>query len=64
MSQYIKPFPDSLPLAKAFAKVKSMRLVPLTEEQKARQKQLAKARNEKRLAENLAQRALVESKRR
>lgn len=64
MSQFINPFPDSLPLAKAFARVKSMKLVSLTDEQKARQKALTKARNEKRLAENLAQRALVQSKRR
>jgi lysophospholipid acyltransferase (LPLAT)-like uncharacterized protein len=56
-------FSHKLELAKQFAKAKVSKAGPLSEAEKAHRKQLAKARDEKLTAENLAQRALVESRR-
>jgi len=56
-------FPAHLELAKLFAKAKASTDVPLSQVEKDRRKQLNRVRLDQRLAENLAQRALVQSKR-
>lgn len=56
-------FSQRLELAKALAGAKRAAPMPATEADKARRKQLAQARADKILEENLAQRALVESRR-
>ncbi|MCR6477538.1 hypothetical protein VG_p51 [Variovorax phage VarioGold] len=55
-------FSPKLELAKAFARAK-VSSAPISEAEKVRRKQLAQARADRRLEENLAQRALVESRR-
>ncbi len=57
-------FSPKLNLAKAIAKAKGAAASPIDQAEKDRRKQLAAVRNEKRIAENLEQRALVESRRR
>ena len=59
----LQGFSQKLQLAKAFSKAKTSKPSALTEAEKARRKELQKARAEKLLAENLAQRALIEGKR-
>ena len=55
-------FSLKLELAKAFNRAK-VRNAPVDEMEKARRKQMAKVRADKLLKENLAQRALIESRR-
>ena len=57
-------FSPKLQLAMNIAKAKGPAASPIDQAEKERRKQLANARNEKRMAENLAQRALIESRRR
>ena len=61
-SIFLASFPK-LELAKAINGAKGKAPVPLTQEQKDRKKRLDRERAEKRREENLAQRALVESRR-
>lgn len=56
-------FSQRLELAKAFSKAKASPPASTSQAEKDHRKRLASARAEKRLAENLAQRALVESRR-
>lgn len=56
-------FSSKMELAKLITKAKAPRLAPLSQVDKDRQKALHQIRLDKRLAENLAQRALVESRR-
>ena len=56
-------FSPRLELAKKLARAKTSKSGPISDAEKAHRKQLVKAREEKLVAENLAQRALVESKR-
>ncbi|MDP9891242.1 hypothetical protein J2W32_000339 [Variovorax boronicumulans] len=55
-------FSPKLELAKTFARAK-VSSVPMGDAEKARRKQLAQARADKLREENLAQRALIESRR-
>ena len=57
-------FSQKLELAKALSKAKASTPLALSDAEQARRKQLHKVRSDKRLAENLAQRALIEGKRR
>jgi hypothetical protein len=57
-------FSSKMNLAIKIAKAKGATAQPIDQAEKDRRKRLADVRNEKRLAENLAQRALVESHRR
>ena len=56
-------FSQRLELAKKFVRAKTPDTAPVDQAEKARRKQLTKARAENLLAENLAQRALVQSRR-
>lgn len=56
-------FSPRMELAKVMAKAKASTAQPLDQAEKYRRKQLARVRADARLAENLAQRALVQSKR-
>lgn len=56
-------FSQKMELAKAFAKAKSSGAAALSPEQKDQQKRNRRAHLDKLLAENLQQRALIESKR-
>ena len=56
-------FSPKLELAKAFNRAKVVS-APITEAEKARRKQMARERADKLMTENLAQRALIESRRR
>jgi hypothetical protein len=56
-------FSPKLRLAMDIAKAKGATALPIDHDEKARRKQVVKARAEKRLAENLAQRALVQIRR-
>jgi hypothetical protein len=56
-------FSPKLELAKLIAKAKASGTAPLSQVEKDRQKLVNQARLDKRRAENLAQRALIESKR-
>ncbi len=55
-------FSPKLELAKAFSKAK-VKPKPLGEAEKARRRELNQRRQTERVAENLAQRALIESRR-
>jgi hypothetical protein len=56
-------FSQKMELAKAFAKAKAPTSAVVDQAEKERRKQVAKVRADRRVAENLAQRALVESRR-
>ena len=56
-------FSPKLELAKAFERAK-VSSAPVSEVEKTRRKQMAKVRADKLLQENLAQRALIEGRRR
>lgn len=56
-------FSPKLELAKAVTAAKAKASAPKSQEQKDRKKRLDRDRADKRLAENLAQRALIESRR-
>lgn len=60
----LQGFSPKLGLAMAIAKAKKAKVnpVPIDQAEKDRQKQLAKVRADKLLAENLAQRALIHSR--
>lgn len=55
-------FSPKVELARALIKAKSKGAAPKTQEQKVRKKQLDRERADKLRAENLAQRALIESR--
>jgi len=57
-------FSQKMELAKKFAKAKTSKRGAMSEAEKAHRKELAKTRSEKLISENLAQRALIESRRR
>ena len=57
-------FSTKMRLAKAILKVKASNPLAASQVQKDHSKAVAQVRNAKRLEENLAQRALIESKRR
>ena len=57
-------FSPKLQLAIKISKAKGVAALPIDQAEKDRRKQVTNARNEKRITENLAQRALVESHRR
>ena len=56
-------FSPTVELAKAVTRAKAKAATPRTQAQKDRKKQLDRERADKLLAENLAQRALIESRR-
>jgi hypothetical protein len=57
-------FSKKLELAKAITRARAPDRTPVSHAEKVRRKQAAKQRTDKLLAENLAQRALIQSKQR